>query len=302
MSKQVKIGLVTVTYNSAEVIPGFMESLQAQGYQNWLLIAVDNKSRDSSVNLLQNYNESRVLIIENKENLGVAAGNNQGIQKSIESGCDYVVLINNDTEFGVNLLSDLLRNICDLKCDMVVPKMYYFEPKNRLWFAGGSFRKLLFWQINHFGLDQTDSGKFDNVKPITYAPTCCVIMPVGLFKKVGFMDEQYFVYYDDVDFFIRANRANCLTYYVPQIEIFHKVSSLSGGSESEFGLYMQSRNSILFLRKNYPNFLSMIGTIGQFIYFILRKLFKKDTSKVYAVRNRGFWDGLKMGIKRRVTQ
>ncbi|MDX2006527.1 MAG: glycosyltransferase family 2 protein [Meiothermus sp.] len=298
MTGQPKIGLVTVTYNSAKVIPGFMESLQAQTYANWQLIAVDNQSKDSSAELLRSYDDDRVTIIFNEDNIGVAAGNNQGIREAIQQDCKYIVLINNDTEFPANLLAEMLRRLLELQCDMVVPKMYYYQPKDRLWFAGGKFRRFLFWQIRHIGLDQNDTGLFNQTVPIDYAPTCCVLMPSQLFEQVGLMDEQYFVYYDDVDFFLRANRKGCKTYYLPHIHLYHKVSSLSGGNESEWGLYMQSRNAILFLRKNYPALPQKLGLVGQQLFLLFRFILKRDNAKTFAIRQRGLRDGLRMPINR----
>lgn len=297
MSEQAKIGLVTVTYNSAGVLEEFMTSLLAQEHKNWLLFAVDNQSKDATLEQLNSYKDPRVRVIANDQNLGVAGGNNQGIQEAIKEGCDHIVLINNDTEFEPNLLSGLLENLNQHKCDMVVPKIYYHDPKDRLWFAGGSFRRFLFWQIRHFGLDETDRGRYDQATAISYAPTCCVLMPSRVFEKVGLMDEQYFVYYDDVDFFLRANRQGYITYYVPQVHLYHKVSSLSGGNESEFGLYMQSRNAILFARKNFDSLRVKLVFIGQQIFFWLRLLLGKDSHKVYTTRQRGFWDGIRMRLE-----
>lgn len=294
MPEQPKIGLVTVTYNSAAVLPGFMKSLQGQNHHHWQLIAVDNQSQDSSVELLQSYQEPRVTIIANDKNWGVAKGNNQGIQEALRQHCKYIVLINNDTEFPPQLLTGLWQGLEQLGCDMVVPKMYYYEPRNHLWFAGGGFRKGLYWLIEHRGKDNLDTGQFDEVRRITYAPTCCVLMSATVVEKVGLMDERYFVYYDDVDFFLRALRAGCVTYYLPNLSLYHKVSALTGGDESTFGLYMQSRNTIYFLKKHFPIPALLWGLLGQQLYLWARLFAAYDKLSSFRTKQRGFRDGLKM--------
>src|SRR6266436_6146337 len=94
-----RIGVVTVTYNSADVLPDFLRCLSAQTHTDFLLFVIDNASHDGTVELLQAYNDSRLVIVANPDNRGVAEGNNQGIRRALEAGCFSVLLVNNDTEF-----------------------------------------------------------------------------------------------------------------------------------------------------------------------------------------------------------
>jgi GT2 family glycosyltransferase len=292
MSKQLKIGLVTVTYNSATVIDGFMKSLALQTHRNWMLFVVDNNSADKTLELLSNYPDSHVKVIANKENLGVAAGNNQGIREAIREDCDFIVLINNDIEFGPELLEILLQSLLQLQCDVVAPKIYYYEPNNLIWFAGGGFRKIRYWLNEHYGMDSLDKGEYNEVKPILYAPTCCVMMKRDVFDRVGLMDERYFVYYDDSDFFVRANRLGIKIYYIPHAFLFHKVSSLTGKELSQFRAFIESRNFVYFVGKNYSFFTLILALTSQQLVTITKLLLFHDRYEIFKAKQKGFWHGI----------
>ena len=92
-----KIGLVTVTYNSESVLADFLQSVKNQTYNNYCLYVVDNDSKDKTKKLLQA--EANIQLINNEDNLGVAYANNQGVKLALKDGCEFVLLVNNDTVF-----------------------------------------------------------------------------------------------------------------------------------------------------------------------------------------------------------
>ena len=90
-----KIGLVTITYNSADVLQPFLDCVWKQTHDNLDLYVVDNSSNDSTLSILKKDNDSRLFVIENEINFGVAKANNQGIIKAIEDGFNQIMIINN---------------------------------------------------------------------------------------------------------------------------------------------------------------------------------------------------------------
>ena len=121
-----KIGIVTITYNSANVLSGFLESVFSQTYKNFILYVVDNSSKDDTKKILKSLKDSRLKIIFNKKNIGVAKANNIGIKKAINDNCNQVLIINNDVEFETNLINNLLATQSKFDCSLVAPKMKYF--------------------------------------------------------------------------------------------------------------------------------------------------------------------------------
>jgi GT2 family glycosyltransferase len=289
-----KIGVVTVTYNSAVMLDEFFASLDAQTYRQFCLISVDNASTDGTVPLLHAYSGVEQLVIANRTNLGVAAANNQGIRAAIEVGCEYVLLINNDVVLDSGLLAELVQGLADHGCDMAVPLIYFSDPPDRIWTAGGSFQPMLGFRVHHRGLDEDDRGQYNRPAKIDYAPTCCVLIRREVFGKIGLMDERYFVYADDVDFMYRARRAGVAMFYVPRGKLWHKVNGLTGGSVSDFSFYYNARGRALFLYKHFrgknPFFWIWLHSLQDSIRAILHKNFRHPRK----IKQQGMRDGRKM--------
>ena len=104
-----KIGLVTITYNSADVLRPFLDCVWRQTHNNLVLYVVDNASHDATCSILEKENDLRLQIINNSTNFGVAKANNQGIKRAIADDCDQVLIINNDVEFEATLIEKLLQ-------------------------------------------------------------------------------------------------------------------------------------------------------------------------------------------------
>lgn len=300
MRKVRKIGLVTVTYNSATVIDAFLQSVRRQTYQAMTLYVVDNLSTDSTLSRIPSSDASSLVVIANDHNAGVAEGNNQGIRAALADGCDAVLLINNDTEFGPELVSTLCSELIRSGADMIVPKIMYFEPSDTIWCAGGTFRFRRGYSGEHYGLGERDSGQYDQLRQIEYSPTCCMLVRREVFDRIGEMDPKYFVYFDDTDFCFRAWKAGLRLVYTPQTVLYHKVSALTGGAETPFAIRYTTRNHVYFLLKN----LGVLG--GAFFlpaYFgkiCLKRLMAGYSGETFAVALRGFFEGMSLSSRRSV--
>lgn len=289
-----KIGVVTVTYNSADVIDAFMESTLSQSHREFELFIIDNASKDQTLARLDRCADPRIHLIANDRNLGVAEGNNQGILLSRKFNCDYVLLINNDTEFGADLFEAMMAGIEEVGADMVVPKMMFFDPKNVIWCAGGYFKRWLGYVTGHTGQGQPDQGQFDNARRIQYAPTCCMLIKPSVFDRIGLMDARYFVYFDDTDFCWRALKGGIRLWYHPGTTLYHKVSSLTGGNESDFTFQYGTRNKVYFVLKNLgPLSIAYCLVLYHFV-FLFRLLRGQDSGRVYKLKLKAYVDGMKL--------
>jgi len=240
------VGIVIVNYNGKEYQNECIRSLYAMEYQDFEIIVVDSASSDDSVEMLRT-EFPKVHILEQKENVGVAVGNNIGICYSKKLGTKYTLLMNNDVELDTKMLSELIKKA--IGKTVVVPKIYYYEPSNLLWFAGGE----LVWNRGsaiHIGIHEEDKGQYDDERYITYAPTCCMLIPNEVFERIGMIDEQVFMYYDDTDFCARMQEHNIPLLYVPSSKMWHKVSSASGGENSRTNVYYMFRNQLYYIKKH----------------------------------------------------
>lgn len=293
MTESGRIGVVTVTFNSAPFIDGFMRSLLTQTYLDMMLYVIDNASKDNTLEKLAGYSSPRIHVIANLDNRGVAAANNQGIQAAREASCQWICLINNDTEFEPHLLETLVAEMTAHGSDMIVPKIMYYDDPQRIWCAGGHFSPWRAYASLHYGQREIDRGQFDAPRWIDYAPTCCMLIRQTVFERIGLMDEIYFVYFDDADFCFRARQAGLRLLYAPKAVLLHKESSLTGGAHSAFALRFSARNKLYFLKKNIGPVWWWWAALYQG-YLALRLLGRRDSLEAYRLRQQSFREGIRL--------
>ncbi|HZR57827.1 MAG TPA: glycosyltransferase family 2 protein [Terriglobales bacterium] len=294
------IGIVTVTFNSSTVIPGFMDSLLQQTHTTFILYVIDNGSWDETLQRVSKYLDSRIVTIRSS-NVGVAEGNNIGIRAAIRDGCTSILLINNDTVFDPHLLSELDTGLERHESDMVVPKILYFDDPNRIWCAGGYFARLR-GSAGHFGEGQQDDGKFNQPRAVEYSPTCCMLIRSSVFERIGLMDANYFVYFDDADFCYRAHREGIRLFYISSARLFHKVASLTG-IESDFSTRYGVRNRVYYILKNLPNWKAVFLLPMLQIYLFTKFVLMKRKFKSFWIAEKAFWEGISLflGVWRQMS-
>jgi len=300
-----KIGLVTITYNSADVLQPFLDCVWQQTHNNLVLYIIDNASEDDTLLILEKENDVRLQIINNSSNFGVAKANNQGIKRAIADDCDQVLIINNDVEFETTLIEKLLQVQTEKSCSLVTPRMMYFDNPNYIWYAGSWFIKKKGYLPLHRGMKELDQGQYDKIVEVEYAPTCCLLVKKEVFQDIGLMDEKYFVYFDDTDFSYRVWKdKRYKMFYSPNVKFYHKVGSLTKSFNKEeekifrgdFFIQQNTSNHIYFLKK--------IG--GLFAYAFIVWLFLKNNIrfivnpqirknfKTWLLINTSYFEGLKM--------
>lgn len=240
-------------YNSEVVLDDFFRTLNQQIYNDFVVYVIDNKSLDNSLTKARELAcqvSFKVIIFAEKENWGVAKGNNIGIKAALDDGCDMILLSNNDVVLEADTILRLLYGMLELGATMAVPKIYFYGT-NLIWAAGGSFVYLKGY-TRHTGLKEEDRGQYDVARQISYAPTCFMLIDAAVFKRVGKMDEKYFVYYDDTDFVWRAvKQGKERMVYIPASRLWHKESVSVGGQMSDFAITYMNRNAVYFARKNF---------------------------------------------------
>ena len=298
-----KIGLVTITYNSADVLQPFLDCVWKQSHKNLVLYVIDNSSSDSTNTILSEQTESRLSLINNAENFGVAKANNQGIEKAIADGCNQILIINNDVEFESTLIEKLIKVQVEKKCSLVTPKMMYYDKPNHIWYAGSWFIKKKGYLPLHRGMKELDEGKYNETIEVEYAPTCCLLVKKEVFKDVGMMDEKYFVYFDDTDFSYRVWKdGRHKMYYYPMVKFYHKVGSLTKSFSKEdertfrgdFFIKQNTKNHIYFLKK-IGGFFAFIFIVWLFfknnIRFIVNPQIRKNFATWWLI-NKSYFEGL----------
>lgn len=291
MNESGKIGIVTVVYNSGTVLGPFLQSLAVQTYENFILYAVDSGSMDDSVAQLESWKDARLRIIRNDANIGVAAGDNQGIAAAFEDGCEYVLILNNDVEFEPETFACLVSEINALQCDMLAPKIL-LNDRIHLQFTGGTFEALKGYMGTHIGEGEIDRGQYDRSKQIENAPGCCLLVRSTVFGKIGMMDVKYFVYHEDADFLYRAWRAGLTMFYTPKARIFHKGSVLTGGSQSTFTIRYNARGHVYFMLKHQGVLPCLLFLPALQVRMLGKLLVRSISWREFLIRQRAFFEGV----------
>lgn len=223
-------------------------------------IVVDNSEKEHLDGLKDKFND--FVFLKTGGNLGYAAGNNFGIKKALKENVDFVFIINNDTILDKRILLNLVDFAdSDPKIGILGPKIYFapgyefhqerYKKENQgrvIWYAGG----LIDWQnvvASHRGVDEVDHGQYDTSQETDFVSGCAMLIQKEVFQKIGFFDERYFLYWEDVDFCQRAKGAGYKVFFVPQAKLWHANASSSevGGKLHD---YYMTRNRLLFGMKH----------------------------------------------------
>lgn len=300
-----KIGLITITYNSAHLIEPFLKCVLAQTHTNFILYIIDNISSDNTLERIAKYKDERIVLIANTTNVGVAAGNNQGIKMAMNDNCDELLIINNDVEFENTLLEKLTAQLIELQCSLIAPKMMYHPETHLIWWAGTKFRLIDGCMTNHIGIQEEDKGQYNTIEKMDYAPTCCVLLKKEVISDIGIFDEKYFAYYDDTDFFYRIyKQQKHQLYYYPFVQFYHKVGGLSnmknGNAQkfkfNDFYIRLFTRNHVYYLKKQ-KNLIAYLNIIYFYFRMNLRFLFSGKYHrnwKTFRLLQQSYFQGVKM--------
>jgi len=289
-----RVGIVTVTYNSASVLADFLGSVWKQTYRDFFLYVVDSGSTDNTIDILAGTSDSRVRAIVTGKNIGFAAGSNLGIKMALEEKCDAIMLLNNDIVFGPELFQNLLEGLETHNCDMTTPKMLYYNCPNTIWAAGGHLNKWLGYRNHNDRADQVDDGRLDQPRRVTFTPFCCILMRRSVIETLGYLDERYFVYTEDADYCFRAMKSGLSLWYLPEARLWHKVSSLTGGGGTPFLIRYCTRNRTYFQYKHLSASYARFWNTLYWIYQYARYRLGKDSRETWQLKCAAMRDGLNL--------
>ncbi|MEM1326324.1 MAG: glycosyltransferase family 2 protein [Bacteroidota bacterium] len=283
-----KVSIITINYNQTKLTGELIRSLQAQSFQDYELIVVDNASRRSPFPYLKNI-EPNIIAIQSNENLGFAGGNNLGIQKSSSA---YIFLLNNDAEVVEGTIPQLLS--CFERFEnvgAVSPRLYYDYPNREnplVQYVGATAFNPLTGRNQIIGYREKDRKAYDREAHETnYTHGAAMMLPRAVVEQVGIMPEDFFLYYEELDWCEQIKRAGYRIFVDPKAVVFHK-ESVSVGETSLIKTYYMNRNRVYFMRRNMDGFIFSIFSLYVFLVMLPWQSFKllRDGKKEHA---RIFW-------------
>lgn len=228
-------------------------------YKNWK----DTRECLKSLEKI-NYDNFEIEVPDNdKKNLGFAGGNNVGIKHALDCNADYVLLLNNDTITEPNFLKELIKaGESDNKIGILGPLIYEY-PSKKIHFAGGKIN-WLYTKGTH--IREIRNGK-QEIKETDYITGCCMLIKRKVIEKIGLMPEKYFLYFEDVEWCLKAQKQGFKCVVVVKSKIWHKVSQAT--SEGSFSyIYYHTRNGLLLSKRNAPFFIKNLTYLNSFLIYL----------------------------------
>jgi GT2 family glycosyltransferase len=240
--------IVVLNWNGLKDTEECLVSISGIQYEPFRVIVVDNGSTDLSPGIIKEKFPD-VDLIEVKENLRFAGGNNLGMQKAMEGGADYILLLNNDTIVEPLILRELVKGFSSNPgAGITGPKIFYYYAPGTIWSAGG---EVIFYRglSRHRGIREKESEFFSTDTEVDWVTGCALMVSREVVKKIGFLDPEYYMFGEDADYCFRAKEAGYRILFIPGAKVFHKITASTGGGLTPFKAYHRVRSSYIFFRK-----------------------------------------------------
>jgi GT2 family glycosyltransferase len=259
---EIDLSVIIVNYNVKDLFKKCLQSIfNFQEELKFEVIIVDNHSEDQSLKMLKE-NFSHVKLIENQHNLGFSVACNQGIRQSRGR---YILLLNPDTEFTAGGISEMIKFMDSFpQVGICGPKMV--DPQGKTHFSARSFPSYLTAIsssqsiLNRIFPTNPLSRRYllkdqdrDQKLEVDWVSGSCLLTKRGVFEKIGLLDEQFFMYVEDVDFCYRAKKAGFSVYYFPNSVVIHHIGKST--QKRKLAMLVEHHRSMYhFYRKNHhPN-------------------------------------------------
>lgn len=221
------LSIIIVSWNTRDCLDKCLESIHANTLNlAYEVIVVDNASRDATGQMVREKHPD-VILIENDTNAGFCRGNNQGLE--IYKG-ELVVLLNPDTEVyegALETLTGFLRERPDV--GVVGPML--LSPEGLCMPNGTLFPTLRRELLGVTGLHQFRKKEYDlegygrsdftQLAEVDVVCGACMMTRRTVVDQIGGLDEQLFMYFEEVDFCLRAGKVGWRVFYVPDARVFH---------------------------------------------------------------------------------
>lgn len=242
--------VIVLNWNGRGHLDACLGSLVVGSRPNTRVLLVDNGSRDGSVAFVrERYPQVELLPLE--ENRGFCGGNNAGVAHALARGARWIVLLNNDTRVEPESLERLLAaGEADPEAGVLGGTIRMFDHPEALNSTGVD---LNLWG---YGRDRDFAAPADAApRPpgdVLAVSGCFLAVRREVLEEIGFLDERFFAYYEDVDFCLRVwDRTAYRVRYVPDAVIYHKVSASTSGA-SKYRNLLQRKNQLRVLARHYP--------------------------------------------------
>jgi hypothetical protein len=263
----IELSIIILNWNGKRITEECLLSLEFQLNKNIEVIVVDNHSNDGSSEYLKK-RFPWIKLIKSSKNLGYAGGNNLGVKNSKGR---YLLVLNNDIIVEKNFIKEIIRN--RKKADILGVKNYYYGYKNLLWAIGSKLNKYTF-RASLIGNKKIDSSKINKTK-VEFIVGSAMLINREVIKKIGFLNEKFFLYYEETEWQLKAKKAGFKIDWIPSAKLWHRVAFSTGGGRTPISSYYLVRNRAYCIKKFSDHKLISYSSlfleiIARFIYGLIK--------------------------------
>jgi biofilm PGA synthesis N-glycosyltransferase PgaC len=280
------VGILSVSYEHPENVLECLASVKRDPYPARRILVVDNGQAGAGALVREAHPDVEVLRLENH---GLASAVNAGMRALLASGCEFILLLNDDVVIARDFLEHAVAAaVADPRAASVTGPIYYYDDPERLWYAGG---EILWWlgKTYHRGRRVPWGPAFRTDRRVGYGGGAAALYPAAALRATGEWDERYFLVFEECDWAVRASRLGWHHLYTAGPKSWHRVSASFGGEKAATYLYFLFRNNVRFMRKHarpwhWPTFVG---------FFVLESLGRYSLSALLASdrwrRERAIW-------------
>lgn len=261
-------------------------SIEAPAHERLARLTHSNNRPDTVTRLTRDqalatdtHRNAALTLIDNGSNLGFAAGNNVGLRFALnQSDMTHVWLLNNDTLVDPDCLANMVaRTEQEARPAVCGSIIHFFDQPEILQAIGGN-------RFNHkTGTAACSQGRFLHEhdaydlaaieREVSYLSGCSMLLPRAFLTEVGLMSEEYFLYYEEIDWFTRAGQRFALC-VAPGARLYHREGGSIGSSAwkraaSPLSDFHMLRSRLIYMRKFQPQ--SLYRTYANIALLALRR-------------------------------
>lgn len=295
--------ILIVNWETYDFTKACLISLSHCVSRNFQILVIDNGSKDGSGQRLFDEFHGSCTFLFSDTNEGFTGGNNLGIKWALERNFDSVLLLNSDTEVNPDFL-DLMREQLTLnpKLGVIQPMIVFMDNPEKIWSAGGKWISSLGRSIT-LG-DRVMLKEYVVQKnTLDWATGCCILITAEALQQTGLLNEQYFAYFEDVEWSLRCKNAGYEIGFAEKAIVYHAAGGSSKKQHAEGTLsarvfYYHVRNQLFLIRQSVKGLWIIPASIYHLtrfsiwaVYFLVRLRFQKLKAVL-----RGIYEGLSKPI------
>ncbi len=288
------VATIIVNWKLKEDTVWCIKSVQQSDTQTDIIV-IDNGSSDGSVEYISRKCPGVELICLPK-NIGFGPACNQVVSKLLnEKKHDFIFFLNNDATVSATTLSELLR-AARIYPDAGIfgAKVYYSDKPDTIWYAGAHRRQGVL-AITDVARGQLDCERFQFCREVDYIFGAAMMVRCAVFDRIGLFDNRFFLYMEDLDLCIRAQKAGFALLFVPDAKVWHK-GSASTSKKVSLRRYFMAKSTLHFLRKH-TTAISRLPVFMFWVFIYLNDIFADIIRGDMATLKAG-WFGFVHGISR----